>query len=906
MQLFQNILVSIALLTQVVFAIEITENKVDRGTVTLNLGDITIYPGASWSIIDNAYTNFVGKLDVRDGAGLYISSTSHLLALQVSLTALLHSITNNGVVSFDSRISRTSSSYDLRGVSFTNNGEMYFAASGEFSSPTALTSASWTNTGLLSFYQNQRTSGTVSLGMPLGSITNTGQVCLNNQVYEQTTQIKGSGCFTANGDSTIYISNVLLAVSPKQNFYLTDKGSSMIVQAVSTTQTFNVYGFGEGNKIGLTIPLMGNLWNSAYAYDTTSGILTLRNLLLEQKFNIGTGYDPSKFQVVTDSGSGIPSTILGSVAYYGRVPERTLPKSCQIPCKPIPEAPGTTPTQYTTTITKTNTAGNTVTESGVVNVSTDKGGSWFTTTSIYPIETSSVEELLSVMSNWEISSAPTLSIETPVSSHHSSMQHSSFESSADINTVFSSESAFETASDYIVSTPSSISHSTMVPQSSVSALSVVSESLASAEPSFVVPSESFIFSASSAAPQPSSSTYSVSFTTQFETPSSAGPSLVTSVESNTELISSATQSSDIQTEFTSTWTTTNSDGSVVTESGIISQSGTSLTTLTTFQPATSLVVPPYSVIETEFTSTWTTTNSDSLVATESGVVSQSDTLLTTVTTFPPAPSAIVPEFTSPWKINTSIESSETLTVSASSYETVGESLAAATSSYLSSATVVVAPSESEINTSSSILNNEEIASAPVSDTTSIAEHHDGSLSMTTTEFVNSNSLPSSHSIVTATITSCNKSKCSESVVTYVSSVSCATITVGDSEKNISIVGNNVSSIVGEDVSNTQAITMATSTEGATTLTSVSGAKPSVANDATNSVHTTDYTTATAGVQNGSSLSIPSDVPIEISVITPTNSSSSAVTISYENGSNKESIENIKYLALVVFGLMMFM
>ena len=140
-----------------------------------------------------------------------------------------------------------------------------------------------------------------------------------------------------------------------------------------------------------------------------------------------------------------------------------------------------------------------------------------------PVETSSAEELSSVMSNWETSSAPTLSIETPVSSHHSSMQHSSFESSADINTVFSSKSAFETASDYIVSMPSLNAHSIVVPQSSVSALSVVSESLASAEPSFVVPSESFIFSASSAAPQPSSSTYSVSFTTQFETPSSAGP-----------------------------------------------------------------------------------------------------------------------------------------------------------------------------------------------------------------------------------------------------------------------------------------------------------------------------------------------------------------------------------------------
>ena len=80
--------------------------------------------------------------------------------------------------------------------------------------------------------------------------------------------------------------------------------------------------------------------------------MTLRNTLLEQKFNIGTGYEPSKFQVVTDSGSGTPSTVLGSVAYYGHVPTRTLPKSCQIPCKPIPEAPGTQPTEYTTTITK--------------------------------------------------------------------------------------------------------------------------------------------------------------------------------------------------------------------------------------------------------------------------------------------------------------------------------------------------------------------------------------------------------------------------------------------------------------------------------------------------------------------------------------------------------------------------
>ena len=92
--------------------------------------------------------------------------------------------------------------------------------------------------------------------VPLGSITNSGKICLNNQVYQQTTQIKGSGCFSANGDSTIYIANVLLSVSANQNFHLVDKDSSMIVQAISTTQTFNVYGFGNGNKIGLTLPLI--------------------------------------------------------------------------------------------------------------------------------------------------------------------------------------------------------------------------------------------------------------------------------------------------------------------------------------------------------------------------------------------------------------------------------------------------------------------------------------------------------------------------------------------------------------------------------------------------------------------------------------------------------------------------
>ena len=1292
MKLFQNILISIALLTQLIFAIEIAENKVDRGSITLNLGDIIIYTGATWSIIDNAYTNFVGKLDVRADAGLYITLTSHLLALQVSLTTILHSITNNGIISFDSRISRTSSSYDLRGISFTNNGEMYFGSSGESSSSTSLTSALWTNTGLLLFFQNQRTSGTVNLGVSMGSITNDGQICLNNQIYEQTTQIKGSGCFTAKGDSTIYIANVVLAVSSKQNFYLTDKGSSMIVQAVSTTQTFNVYGFGDGNKIGLTLPLVGTIFNSAFTYDTASGILTLRNTLLEQKFNIGTGYEPSKFQVVTDSGSGTPSTVLGSVAYYGHVPTRTLPKSCQIPCKPIPEAPGTQPTEYTTTITKTNTAGNTVTETGVVNILTDKTGSWFTTTSIFPtlttaiaaptstamstdlsssvnipVETSSNESSSITLASSESSAVQTSSIEIPVSSHISANQESSSigESSVNGSTMISSESALESASEFTIAqssdvesysssehsmahessaiTSSSTTIETHVTESSVVVDSFTSDSLfvsetqdpkassfsivtpsdsiivnessilelstsvgavststssseissnsyfpsethiskvsSSAEPTFVTPSESIIINISEPAvstdsvqpstePQPDmssviaeslisstvsaleielsstmelshsesllakqsetinqsesnyisetsavptakstisdnkltstwessslvnlESTYSTEsaaessdiqtqFTSTWTTTKSDGsfvtesgvisqsgtsfttiatfPPLYTSSDITTEFISTWTAtnsdgsvtteigvvsqsgtslttiatfppsstesgitsefistwtttssdgsvatksgvviqsgtslttiatfppmstSSDIINEFTSTWTTTNSDGSITTESGIVSQSGTSLTTLTIFEPVTSLAVPSYTVIETEFISTWTTTKSDGSIVTGSGIVSQSGTSLTTLTTFAPSSSSsseITPEFTSTWEISSSNESNvvessivnqsnESLTNSVSSYEPATESaivspsdqvLTSSATSFVSASefsavttttttvdsasassstdinngvTVLVSPSESEINTSSSIWNNENNVSGAVStsESTSTTDNHDGSLSMTKTELEINGfySTESSTMFVTATITSCNKSDCFENVVTYVSNDSYTTVTTGHSNDNTSVDNNNVPSTLIENVSNTETIPVVTNTEEVSTtvynpLTSTStsniveSSNTSIVDNENNGVHiNSDDMTAMVtavetgnGITNGTNFVSPSTIPNEISE-TGSPATSIVGTLPYENGSNQLSIENIKYLILVVFGLMMIM
>ncbi|KAK6891652.1 Cell wall protein RBR3, partial [Candida tropicalis] len=371
MTLIRNFLVTFWFLIQCIWAIDITSDRIDRGTLQLELSDITIHSGASWSIINNGRSILRGDLTVESDAGFYITSTSSIVSLQVSLASLFGSIKNDGIIAFDSSASLTSSDYTLVGGSFVNNGEIYMGASGIVSGTLtgsmAITSADWTNNGLIVFYQNQRSSGNVNLGTPLGKITNDGQICLYNQVYRQLTEIQGSGCITADEDSTIYIGNGLLGISTAHNFYLNDTDSSLVAPAISRSQTFNVYGFGNGNKIGLTLPLAGSILplRSAYSYDTSTGILTLRNVLLVQYFNIGLGYNPSLFQIVTDSGAGIPSTILGSVRYNGPVPERTLPAACQIACRKAREVPGVDPTEYLTTVTSTLSDGSVTTESGI-------------------------------------------------------------------------------------------------------------------------------------------------------------------------------------------------------------------------------------------------------------------------------------------------------------------------------------------------------------------------------------------------------------------------------------------------------------------------------------------------------------------------------------------------------------
>ena len=60
-------------------AIDITSDRIDRGTVQFELSDITIHSGASWSIINSGRSILRGDLTVESDAGFYITLTSSIV-----------------------------------------------------------------------------------------------------------------------------------------------------------------------------------------------------------------------------------------------------------------------------------------------------------------------------------------------------------------------------------------------------------------------------------------------------------------------------------------------------------------------------------------------------------------------------------------------------------------------------------------------------------------------------------------------------------------------------------------------------------------------------------------------------------------------------------------------------------
>ncbi|KAG8203028.1 Hyphally-regulated protein, partial [Candida africana] len=478
MKVVSNFIFTILLTLNLSAALEVVTSRIDRGGIQGFHGDVKVHSGATWAILGTTLCSFFGGLEVEKGASVFIKlDNGPVLALNVALSTLVRPVINNGVISLNSKSSTSFSNFDIGGSSFTNNGEIYLASSGLVKSTAYLYAREWTNNGLIVAYQNQKAAGNIAFGTAYQTITNNGQICLRHQDFVPATKIKGTGCVTADEDTWIKLGNTILSVEPTHNFYLKDSKSSLIVHAVSSNQTFTVHGFGNGNKLGLTLPLTGNRDHFRFEYYPDTGILQLRAAALPQYFKIGKGYDSKLFRIVNLRG------LKNAVTYDGPVPNNEIPAVCLIPCTNGPSAPESesdlnTPT---TSSIETSSYSSAATESSVVSESSSAVDS-LTSSSLSSKSESS--EVVSSTTNIESSSTAietTMNSESSTDAGSSSISQSESSSTAITSSSETSSSESMSASSTTASNTSIETDSGIVSQSesSSSALSSTEQSITS-------------------------------------------------------------------------------------------------------------------------------------------------------------------------------------------------------------------------------------------------------------------------------------------------------------------------------------------------------------------------------------------------------------------------------------------
>ncbi|KAK6198950.1 Hyphally-regulated cell wall protein, partial [Scheffersomyces amazonensis] len=390
-----SLVVTVLLQLTLVFTAEVSQDTVDYGLIDFSIGATTIDPNVYWSIINNQVTDLNGNVQVDNGGGLYVTSISNLIGLNVNLNG---NVLNNGTISFNSVGSILPSNYVVTtGIAgalgtFVNNGEFVMASSGALGyGYMTISTGTLTNKGLMIFYDTQNVGGQVVLGGPnIGSgMTNNGQICLYNELYQQQSGIAGTGCITMQANSTTYLHDPLASFSG-QTFYLADSASSIISSPtgniIYSGNPVTVAGYGNGNMVALDVTL--NPLNP-YSYSTSTGILTLNSITLgSQEFDIGKGYNSQDFAVTTDwdAVSDLAIAPLNAVTYTGPVPNPTKPSICAL-CDILPSIPGINGTEYTTSTIVTE-SGTVCTDIEEIIVTTDTNGEFYNSTILLTAECS--------------------------------------------------------------------------------------------------------------------------------------------------------------------------------------------------------------------------------------------------------------------------------------------------------------------------------------------------------------------------------------------------------------------------------------------------------------------------------------------------------------------------------------
>lgn len=306
----------------------ISSNTTSSGHKTVTCDDVEIKQDITWNLINTEKVALGGDFD-NDGS-LFVSSQNTDYDVDFKISLINNKVVNNGEIVVSSGDSFWSPRFRIGGGSFRNNGKIFVEGQGKIGLPvTEITSTSLHNEGLLAFYQDKRNTGLVKVGKFWGGMTNDGTICLKNQAFAQQSRIDGTGCFDIGENSNVWIRSAALPIAETQTFYFSSNSGSIRVEAISAPQTFHVRNFGSGNVLGLSWPI------SSYKYDG-EGILTVLCGLLDFYFDIGTGYDFSKFKKITaDFGQAIGSVINGGIVYDGDAPSSDRPEICAV-CEDVP------------------------------------------------------------------------------------------------------------------------------------------------------------------------------------------------------------------------------------------------------------------------------------------------------------------------------------------------------------------------------------------------------------------------------------------------------------------------------------------------------------------------------------------------------------------------------------------
>lgn len=313
----------------------IQENTVDSGDRKhYESGDVSIFPGKYWSIINKQHTSITGQLSVGPGSGFYVAGDKLFRALSV---LILGRVINKGTISLLLIQSTLAPLYSLNGVSFENTAEGKVWMGGDASAATAhtyITASKFTNEGFMSFYQQRRSSGRVYLGLPGFPLTNDGTICLKKQDYAQLTKIYGSGCIRAQEDAAVLLQAPLNHIDTTHTFVMDSATSKFQVAGVKPKNPFKIAGYGNGNAIGSQLGIR------KFKYNEELGILRVyTSLLIYFEADIGKGYDASKF-VLSNVQFGLVKLNNNALVYNGPIPEgaNKVPSTC-LPCAEAPAAP---------------------------------------------------------------------------------------------------------------------------------------------------------------------------------------------------------------------------------------------------------------------------------------------------------------------------------------------------------------------------------------------------------------------------------------------------------------------------------------------------------------------------------------------------------------------------------------